>query len=96
MEDNKGYSYGIEGGSLNFGIDPNKDGENVLSGKVHLNEAMQEVISKGEAVEGVKVASFKLDLTKLKIIIDSDKDGQPVLELEIDLAEAIDESGLLK
>ena len=95
-KENKGYNYEFKDSKLEFGIDPNKDGQNVVVGRVNLNEAMQEIIAKGEAKEGVKVASFRFEITKLIIELDSDKDGEKVMEIEIDIAEALDESGVMK
>lgn len=92
MEDEiKAYSFGVKDGNLEFGIDSNKDGKNVISGKIMLSEAMQEAFSKGTAVAGVKTVDVKFDLTKLKITVDTDRDGEPLLELEVDLAEAFKE-----
>lgn len=91
MEEIKAYSFGVKDGNLEFGIDSNKDGINVISGKIMLSEAMQEAFSRGTAVEGVKSVSVKFDLTKLKIIVDTDKDGEALLVLEVDLAEAFKE-----
>lgn len=84
-------NYEVKEGVLHMGADSNEDGENSISLKLHLNEAIQEAFKKGEAVEGVKVVGFKFELTKLKLQLDTDKDGENLLELEIDLAESFDE-----
>ena len=81
----------IKDGKLLVGVDTNEDGENSLSMKLNLSEAVSEAIAKGEAVEGVKVVDFKFELTKLVIKLDTDKDGENVLELVVDIAESFDE-----
>lgn len=81
----------VKDGALNFGVDSNEDGEQSVSGKLHLAEAIGEALAKGTQIEGAKVVDFKFELTKLVLKIDSDKDGQPLLELTVDLGEAFDE-----
>lgn len=77
-------------------FDSNEDGEPVATLNLELNEAVQEAFSKGEKVEGVKVADVKFTGTQLVVTVDSDQDGENLLSLTIDLAEALDESGVLK
>lgn len=77
-------------------VDTNEDGEPVAQAKIHLTEAIQEGLKKGESVviEGAKKVEFSFGLTGLKVKIDSDQDGEAVAEVEINLPEALDESGL--
>ncbi len=96
MNEKKSFNFGLKDGALEFGLDPNKDGQNVLKGKLVLSEAIQEAFSRGAPVEGVKSVEFKFEMSRLVVKIDTDKDGESVFELELDLAEAIDEvQGLL-
>jgi len=81
----------VKDGKILAGVDTNKDGEQSLSAVVKIDEAIQEAIARGEAIEGNKVVSVKFELTKLKIVVDSDKDGESLLELTVDLAEVYDE-----
>lgn len=81
----------VEDGQLKFGVDANEDGQNSLTVKLHLSEMVQEMISRGGAVDGAKVVDFKFSGTKLTLKIDTDRDGEPLLELELDLAESFDE-----
>ena len=90
-EENKKFNFEVKDGKLSFGVDPNADGENVVSGNLHLSEAIQEAVDRGEAVEGVKVVDFSFNGSKLVLKVDSDKDGEVLLDLEIDLGEAFDE-----
>ena len=97
MTEAKKIEMGFESGVLKFGIDSNKDGQKSIEGKLHLNEALEEIIKKGTAIEGAKVVSFGFEAGKLKLAIDTDKDGEKLLELEIDLAEGFDEAtGMFK
>lgn len=90
-EKKKAFSFGMKDGKLSFGIDPNKDGENVVSGKLYLSEAFAEAFMKGKKVEGAKVVDVSFKNAKLTLVLDTDQDGEKLLELEIDLAEAFDE-----
>lgn len=89
------FSVEFKDGKLNFGVDSDQDGEKAIKGSVHLNEALMEAISRGDAVEGVKVVDFRFELTKMILEIDTDKDGEKVVELEIDLGEAFGEAQAL-
>lgn len=81
----------IEDGVVKYDLDTNNDGESSAKIQLHLSEAVQEAIAKGQSVEGAKVVEVKFELTKLKVVLDTDKDGEALLELEIDLAEVYDE-----
>lgn len=94
--ENKKFNVKFEGEELVAGLDLNQDGEELLKLKLKVNEAIQEAISRGEAVEGVKLVDFSFQLTKMVLKLDTDKDGEHLLELEIDLAEVLDETGLMK
>ena len=83
-------------GQIQLGLDLNEDGEKLMVLKLNMGEAIQEVLKKGQAIEGAKLVDFKFNLTKLTLTLDTDRDGEKLLELEIDLAEALDESGLMK
>ena len=90
------FDFEIKDNQLIATGDSNEDGQPVATIKLSLNEAVQEAFSKGEAVEGVKVADVKFTGTQLIVSVDTDRDGEKLLDLTIDLAEALDESGLLK
>jgi len=79
-------------GKFSFRVDADEDGDASVKGSVNISEAVQEIFSRGEAVEGEKFVKLKLELTKLLISIDTDRDGEKVLELEIDLGEAFSEA----
>lgn len=85
------FNIKIEDGKAIIGLDTNADGENVLDLSLDMSEAIQEVFSKGEAVEGVKIASFNFEGKKLNLSIDTDKDSEELLNLSIDLGELFDE-----
>lgn len=90
------YNIGVEGETLKVGLDLNEDGQEVVTLKLSLKEAVQEAFTKGGKIEGVKVVDFRFELTQLVLKIDSDQDGETLAEIRIDLAEAIDEAGVLK
>jgi hypothetical protein len=92
MSEEKKFKFDIEDGKLKFSVDPNQDGEAVVSGELFLSEGLEEAFKKGEKVEGAKVVDFEFSLSKLIVKLDTDKDGEKLLELEIDLGEAIDEA----
>lgn len=81
----------VKDGNFNLNVDSNEDGNNSLSFKLKLSEAIAEIIAKEESIEGAKVVDFKFELTRLYLRIDTDKDGEEVLELEVDLAETFKE-----
>jgi len=93
--DAKKISVEFKDGNVEFGLDLNKDGEKSLSGVLYLNEALQEAIKRGKAIEGAKVVDFRFELTKMILVLDTDKDGEKLLEIKIDLAEAFDEGSSL-
>ena len=78
-------------GSLVFGLDLNEDEKKSISCKLHLNEGLEEIIKRGEPIEGAKVVDFRFELTKMILVLDTDKDGEKLFELEVDLAEAFEE-----
>lgn len=86
----------FEDNMLKASFDSNKDGQPVVKISLNLNEAVQEILKKGEKVEGAKLADFEFSLTRLIVKIDGDKDGEPVASIEIDLAELLDEAGVMK
>jgi len=86
------FKFEVEEGKLKFAVDPNEDGEAVVSGELFLSEALEEAFKKGEKIEGAKVVDFEFSLSKLIVRLDTDKDGEKLLELEVDLGEAIDEA----
>lgn len=83
----------VEDGKLVLGVDPNKDGQEVVRLRLNLSESVQEAFSRGEAVEGAKVVDFKLSSSGIHLKLDTDKDGEELLELELDFMEAADEVG---
>ena len=86
----------IKDGKLDLAFDGNKDGQAVVKVKLDINEAIQEAMSRGAKVEGVKIAAFGFVGTKLMLKLDTDQDGQTVAEIEIDLMEAYDEASTFK
>ncbi len=91
MSGERKISTEFKDGTLIAGLDLNQDGEKSFDMKIHLNEALEEAIKRGEPIEGAKVVDFKFELTKMILVLDTDKDGEKLLELKIDLAEAFDE-----
>lgn len=89
-------NYKVQDNNLQVGLDANEDGQNSLTLKINLSEAIKEALKKGAAVEGVKTATIKFEGLKLIVVIDSDKDGVPLLTVEADITEAIEETGILK
>lgn len=87
----KSFDVKADQGKLLLDVDPNKDGEKVVSLGLYMSEAVEEIFKRGNKIEGAKLVDFELDMTKLKLKIDTDKDGESILDLEIDLAEAVDE-----
>ena len=87
----KKFEFGFKDGAIEFGADPNQDGQKFLVGKIYLSEAFQEAFKKGEKVEGAKLVDFQFDKNKLVIKVDTDKDGEPIADLLFDLAESVDE-----
>lgn len=89
--ESKVVNYGFTEGVLDLDVDVNMDGEPVLKASLNVNEAIQEAIQKGVAIEGVSIVAFEFEGSKLKLAIDSDMDGDSLLKIEIDLMEAFDE-----
>ena len=85
------FEVSFKEGNLCFGTDLNEDGKKSIDCKLHLNEALEEVIKRGDAIEGAKLVDFRFELTKLVLVIDTDKDGEKLFELVVDLAEAFEE-----
>lgn len=81
----------FEGSKLVAKLD--SDGDGVASVQVELNmsEALAELISKGQAKEGVKVVDFSFDVTGLTLKVDTDKDGEDLLLVKIAFSESVDE-----
>jgi len=90
-EENKVVDFSVDGGVLKLGVDPNKDGQKVVTLKVVLSEAIAEAFSRGKAVDGAKLVDFGFNGSSLQLKLDTDKDGEHLLELEIDLSEVVDE-----
>lgn len=86
----------VKDGKLIVNGDFDADGQPLIKLSLNLSEAVQEILVKGEAKEGVKVAQIAFEDSKLKVKLDTDKDGESVLELELDVFEAIQEAGILK
>ena len=87
----------FEDGKIVAGIDSNEDGQNSITFKLSVGEAVQEglaALKKGEeksvALEVKKVKLLFID-GKIKITVDTDQDGDALLEVEVDLAESFDE-----
>ena len=91
MSKTKVLDFEVKDGNLILGVDSNKDGENVVSLRLKLSEAVEEAIARGKPIEGVKAVSLEFKGTKLLLKVDTDRDGEQLLEIEIDLGEAFDE-----
>ena len=78
-------------GSIEFGVDLNQDGEKSVEAKLHLSEALQEVIKRGEKIEGAKVVDFDFSISGITLLLDTDKDGEKLFELKLNFSEAADE-----
>lgn len=90
-DENKLVDISVDDNKLKLGVDPNKDGENVVDLELDLGEGLQEVMARDVPAEGVKVVDFKINGTKLELVLDTDKDGEHLLKLSADLGEAFDE-----
>ena len=95
-EEHKKFEASFKDGELHLGVDSNKDGEKVIEVKLNLNEAYQEILARGEKIEGAKIVAFEFGLAGLKLVLDTDQDGEKLLELNISLSEVLDEAGLMK
>lgn len=86
-------------GVLVAGVDMNEDGENMISLKVNMKEAMEEAfakLKKGESssvVLDVKKVELKFDMSGMKLLVDTNQDGEAAIELEVSLTETVDEVG---
>lgn len=78
-----------------LGVDTNEDGENSIVMNVNLSEALQEIVARGEKVEGAKLVDFEFGLGGMKLKLDTDIDGEELLELEIKFAEIVEEGTAL-
>lgn len=84
-------------GKLVAGLDTNEDGENLLTLKLNVNEAIQEALdklSKGEESKvalDVKKVELEFGVGGMKLKVDTDQDGEHVLEVDLSFSEAIDE-----
>lgn len=81
-------------GNLEISSDFNQDGEKSLKLVVYLSESIQELIARGEAIEGEKVVKYKFGLDGVEISLDTDKDGEKSLDFKLNLRESLDEVGL--
>lgn len=89
-------STSFENNEFSLEVDTNEDGQKVLDCKLSLAEGIQEILKRGEKVEGIKAVAVEFSLAGLKIILDTDKDGEKLGEINIYLTEALDEVGLVK
>lgn len=84
-------------GHIVAGIDSNKDGENSVSVKLSIAEALQEgfaALKKGEKKEivvDVKSVRYKFEDGKIIVEVDTDKDGEALLTVDVDMAESFEE-----
>ena len=92
--ENKVVDLAVKDGALSLGVDSNRDGEKVVTLKLHLSEAVQEAFNRSEALEGVKLVSLSFTTDgKMALKLDTDKDGEELLTLTVDLSEVADEIG---
>lgn len=87
----KNVDYKFEDGKAEIFLDSDNDGKPSIKAFADLKELVQEVIARGDAQEGVKTATIRMDGLKLVIEIDSDKDGEKSFVFEADIPEGIDE-----
>src|SRR5690606_8845272 len=88
---------GVENNQILVDVDTNEDGQSVVSAKLDLPEALQELMKSGDqpvVVEGK--LELKFEEGKLKLSFDSNQDGEASAMVDLDLAEAVDESGILQ
>lgn len=90
------YDVKIEDNKLKLGLDTDEDGVKSLMADVMLDEAIQEALKKGEAVEGEQMVKFSISqLGEFKLLIDTDKDGEISGEITLNIMEALNEAGVL-
>lgn len=90
----KTFEVKVEDNKIILEGDSNKDGQPSMRMQVYMDESLQEIIKRGEAVEGEAMVKFKFGLDGLSLALDTDKDGEPSLDLFVDLAEGLDEAGV--
>lgn len=92
--ENKKFNASFSEGKLKLSVDSNSDGDNVLDINVNMDEAIQEMLKRGEAIQGAKIAEIDFSLSNLVVRLDTDKDGEKLLEIKLNLAELLEEVGL--
>lgn len=86
----------VDDGKVKIGLDSDQDGKNSVSLNLIIDEAVQEIFNKGEAIEGKALVDFKfLPTGEISLSLDTDKDGEPSLQLEASIMEALQEAGVL-
>ena len=87
----------FEDGKLVAGLDMNEDGQNSISIKMSMNEALQEgmaALKKGEKKEvTVEAKAVKLVFVdgKIAVSVDTDRDGEELLSVAVDMTESVEE-----
>lgn len=86
----------VEDGKVKLILDSDEDGIKSVGLNIVLDEALQEVLKRGEVVEGESTVKFKIMPTgEMQLGLDTDKDGDLSLEFEANLMEALNEAGVL-
>lgn len=96
MSEHKKFEVEAKDGKVVLSLDTNQDGEKVLDLKIQLGEAAQELLKRGEKIEGAKKVDFSLSAQGLVMKVDTDQDGESVIELNANFMEALDEAGVIK
>jgi len=76
-------------GSFKASLDLDGDGDPIVEVEVYSKEALQEILDKGVAKEGVKIVEVDSSLSSIVLLIDSDKDGEPSMKVTVSLKEAL-------
>lgn len=93
MEEEKKDMFKMEvvGGTIKADLDLDRDGDPILKAEIFSKEALEEILKRGVAKDGVKVADVDASLSNIEITIDSDKDGEPSMKVIVSLKELLDQ-----
>ena len=81
----------LEGGVIKGKLDLDKDGDPIVEADIYSKEALQEIINRGVAVDGVKVVDVDTSLSNITLMVDSDKDGEPSMKVVVSLKELLEQ-----
>ena len=92
----KKFNVDAKDGKVQVSYDGDADGEKSVELGIIIDEAGQEILKKGQPIQGKAMVDFELGVDgKLKLSLDTDKDGEPSVELKIALMEALSEANIL-